>query len=321
MTEVKKHSSKPAIKIGDKFKTNCSGVVEVIWYNHANDIGVRFLNGYERSATSGNLQKGKVKNPTHAPVGYGGAPESAAIVLGSRHTNGMGYGFTVLKYHNYLKVEVKFDSGFQTVTSAASIRKKTISDDLSPSVRGVGFLGVGEYTTKNANKAYKHWVSMMSRGYSEDYKTLFPTYREVSVCKEWHNFQTFVAWCEKQIGFSDKDSVLDKDILFKGNKEYNPSNCVFVPHKINALFVKCDASRGDYPIGVYFATRAGRLSACIGIDGQNVNLGFFNDEETAFSVYKKAKEKHIKHMADKYKDQISKECYDALYNYTVEITD
>ena len=61
-------NNKPRIKVGDKFDTQCYGEIEVIYYNHANDIGVRFGNGYERSATSGNIQKGKVSNPTIPPI-------------------------------------------------------------------------------------------------------------------------------------------------------------------------------------------------------------------------------------------------------------
>jgi hypothetical protein len=55
---------KRAVFVGDVFKTNCQGNVEVIAYNNANDITVRFQSGYERSATSGNLRRGKVKDPT-----------------------------------------------------------------------------------------------------------------------------------------------------------------------------------------------------------------------------------------------------------------
>ena len=45
---------------------------------------------------------------------------------------------------------------------------------------------------------------------------------------------------------------LDKDILYKGNKEYAPDKCIFVPERINKLFLKNDADRGDLPIGVTY---------------------------------------------------------------------
>jgi hypothetical protein len=41
----------------------------------------------------------------------------------------------------------------------------------------------------------------------------------------------------------------------------------------------------------------------------------------AFTKYKKAKEIEIKRLSDEYKPQLTPECYNAMYNYQVEITD
>ena len=40
-----------------------------------------------------------------------------------------------------------------------------------------------------------------------------------------------------------------------------------------------------------------------------------------FQVYKVAKEDYIRHVANKWKNQITEECYQALLNYKIEITD
>jgi uncharacterized iron-regulated protein len=50
-------------------------------------------------------------------------------------------------------------------------------------------------------------------------------------------------------------------------------------------------------------------------------LGYFDTIEEAFQAYKTTKEEHIKEMANRWKDKISEECYRALYNYQVEVTD
>lgn len=47
----------------------------------------------------------------------------------------------------------------------------------------------------------------------------------------------------------------------------------------------------------------------------------YKTKEEAFLVYKQAKEKYIKQVADEYKDKIPKRLYDAMYKYEVEITD
>ena len=55
--------------------------------------------------------------------------------------------------------------------------------------------------------------------------------------------------------------------------------------------------------------------------GKSEHLGFFNTEIEAFNAYKVAKEAFVKEQANKYKSQIDPRAYEALMNYTVEITD
>lgn len=318
--EVKKHS-KPQIKVGDVFKTNCQGDVTVIYYNHANDIGIRFDNGYERSATSGNLQKGKVKDPTSPTRTHARRADEDAIVLGKSYLNNDGFEFSPTKYYNASKIEVTFKSGYVTHATAQHINKGNIRDYMSPTKLSLGIIGVGKYNDVSNSKEYQHWSSMLARTIDKSYKENFPSYKDASVCEEWLSFQVFAAWCHTQENFQREDFVLDKDVLMKGNKHYSPDTCMFMPYKINGLFTKADSRRGDYPIGVYFAAKNSKLGACLRVRGKNVHLGFFVDEQDAFNSYKKAKEKYIQDMAEEFKEVISEKCYKALYDYEVEITD
>jgi hypothetical protein len=320
----KKHTNKPQIKVGDVFETQCFGPIEVISYTNANKIGVRFSNGYERSATSGNIQKGKVSNPTIPPIKNGKRKGGEPITLGKEYTNTLGYKFRPTEYNNNQNVKVVFESGYECVTSLQKIKGGFVTDMLSPSKNGVGILGVGIYTDMDKysrTKEYKHWSSMLARCYDDGYKDNFPAYKNVTMCAEWLNFQTFSAWCNTQKSFHNEDFVLDKDIYVKGNKHYSPETCMFVPYQINGLFTKADTRRGEYPIGVYYFTRAETIAACLRINGVNKNLGYFSDAVTAFEAYKKAKEGYIRDMAETYKEVISEKCYRALYDYQVEITD
>jgi hypothetical protein len=54
---------------------------------------------------------------------------------------------------------------------------------------------------------------------------------------------------------NDRYWHLDKDILVVGNRVYSPETCIFVPTRINNLFVTRESLRGDYPLGV-------KLSKC-----------------------------------------------------------
>ena len=112
---------------------------------------------------------------------------------------------------------------------------------------------------------------------------------------------------------------LDKDILIKGNKIYSPETCIFVPKNINLLFVKSDAKRGDYPIGVNYNKRSGKFVARCGEYGKRVNLGTFRTPEEAFNAYKNAKMDRICELANFYysKNAIKKEVYDNLINLVI----
>ena len=107
--------------------------------------------------------------------------------------------------------------------------------------------------------------------------------------------------------------------MHKGNKEYSPENCCFVPTEINDCFTKRLNERGDYPIGV--RKKGNSIIAQINYMGKKKHLGSFKTVEEAFNAYKIAKEQCIKEYAEKYKGQITDEVYNALINYKVEITD
>ncbi len=94
---------------------------------------------------------------------------------------------------------------------------------------------------------YRKWINMLERCYSIKLHGKHPSYRDCTVCEEWHLFSNFKAWMEKQ---NWKNKHLDKDLLFQGNKVYSPETCCFIFGKINLFMEECNASRGDYPIGV-----------------------------------------------------------------------
>ena len=118
---------------------------------------------------------------------------------------------------------------------------------------------------------------------------------------------------------------LDKDILYKGNKIYSRETCIFVPQKINSLFVKRDNDRGDCPIGVHPNSSGNYQVHCSNGYGKQIPLGTYSSKEEAFSVYKNYKEKLIKDVIDSYEGKIPEPHYsklrNAMYNYKVEIDD
>ena len=233
--------------------------------------------------------------------------------------------FNVLKYNNAKDVEIQFlKTGFETTARLHNIRNGNVKDRYSPSVYGVGILGT-KYPTKvngGNTKEYVLWKHMLQRCYSDVYKKKKPTYESCEVSDNFKYYECFYDWCHKQIGFSNEGWQLDKDLLIKGNKIYSENTCIFIPQEINSLLIKSEATRGEYLIGVSWCNTKKVFVAQVSKNkGKSEHLGFFNAELEAFKAYKEAKESFVKEQANKWKGKIDERAYQALINYTVEITD
>lgn len=160
------------------------------------------------------------------------------------------------------------------------------------------------------------------RGFDEKIKNKHPTYKDVTVNPECYCFQDFGEWFDKNYYEIEGERMhLDKDILVKGNKEYSFNTMVFVPQRINKLFTKRDACRGDLPIGVHYYKASGKYMASCKTLNRQKYLGLYNTPHEAFLAYKEFKERYIKQVADEYKDKIPQRLYDAMYAWEVEEDD
>lgn len=239
---------------------------------------------------------------------------------GERHFSNQGEMCEIIKYINNKCVTIQFKDG--TIVEALpynDIKNGKIKNPNKGVVFNIGFIGQGKYTSTIEGKKTKYydcWYNMLTRGYDEKYKQKQPTYKEVTVCKEWHNFQNFAKWHEENYR---EDYELDKDILIKGSKIYSPKTCAFVPAEINMLFVKSNSKRGNLPIGVHKDKNG--FQAGLNKEGDSIYIGYFNTPQEAFQAYKTVKEDYIKEVADLWKNKIAEPIYTALINYQVEITD
>ena len=233
--------------------------------------------------------------------------------------------FKVLKYNDAKNVEIRFlNTGFETKVQLGSIRNGEVKDPYLPSVYGVGIVGT-KYPTSEGDvktKEYVLWYSMLTRCYNDTYKKQRPTYEGCEVSENFKSYEYFYEWCHNQVGFSNKDWQLDKDLLVKGNKVYSESTCIFIPTEINLVLVKRTALRGENLIGVSWNKRDKAFVAKVNRNkGRQEHLGLFKTEIEAFNAYKHAKESFVKEQANKWKDKIDPRAYEALMNHTVEITD
>ena len=233
--------------------------------------------------------------------------------------------FKILKYNDSRNVVIQFlKTGFETVARLDHIKSGEIKDTYSPSVFDVGIVGTNYPATVNGRitKEYNRWHSMLERCYSDTFKKKYLTYEGCEASENFKYYEYFYEWCQKQIGFNNEGWHLDKDLLIKGNKVYSESTCVFLPQEINKILTKRTTSRGEYLIGICWSkTNKSFVVQVSKGKGKRDYLGYFKTEIEAFNTYKVAKEAFVKEQANKFKSEIDPRAYEALMNYTVEITD
>lgn len=241
----------------------------------------------------------------------------------------------IVEYIDNRNIVVEFQDEYKTKvkTSYGNFKSGSVRNPYHPSIYGIGITGC-KYPTKTESndrptKEYSIWRSILERSFVKKIKEKQPTYEEVTCCNEWINFENFYEWLHSQPNFDKwkrgQRWAVDKDILIKGNKTYSPETCCLVPINVNCLFLKREAQRGKYPIGVRYREDEGFIAFCRNpILDKAVEIGSYSTPENAFYFgYKPYKEKIIKQVAQIEFDNgnITKECYDAMMKYIVEITD
>ena len=249
--------------------------------------------------------------------------------IGKINISNEGYEMKIIKYDNCDNIWIEFQDEYKArvYTSYKAFKKGEVKNPFHKTICDVGYVGIGKYKTRENRKntkAYTTWTNMIKRCYDPYEINRHLTYIDSYVCDEWLCFQNFAKWFYKNYyEIPNERMCVDKDILIKGNKIYSPETCLIVPNRINVLFIKCDKSRGKYPIGVCFYKNKFMCQCRIYENNKQKQkyLGLYNTLEEAFCAYKKFKESYIKQVADEYKDLIPQRLYDAMYKYEVEIND
>ena len=250
---------------------------------------------------------------------------------GEEGCNNFGSKMIIVGYRNIRDIDIYFpeyDFTFKHV-QYDNFKKGKIKCLYEPRYYGKGYLGEGKYKVKENGKhtdEFKIWHGMLQRCYDPKYQEKYPTYKGCKVEDYLLNFQNMAEWInENYYEVPGEVMCLDKDILYKGNKVYSRDTCIFVPERINLLFVKHDNARGKNPIGVSDLPSGNYQAYCNNGYGKQVYLGVYSTKEEAFRVYKEYKEKLIKDTIDSYEGKIPEPHYSrlkiAMYNYKVEITD
>lgn len=247
--------------------------------------------------------------------------------IGQSNINNFGFNMTVVDTTKGHNVIVRFDDGYQKECDYFNFKKGEVKNPNQPSVYGVGYLGEGKHLVRDSNgklfNKYSKRSGIISRCYNEKYHIKQPTYKDCTICEDWHNYQNFGNWYEENYyEIEDEVMQLDKDILTKGNKIYSPSTCIFVPQCINLLFTsRKHLRKKGFPVGVSNYKNTKLYEAKCSIDNKQMHCGAFETTELAFLKYKEVKEATIKQKANEYKDVIPDKLYKAMCAYEIRITD
>jgi len=210
--------------------------------------------------------------------------------IGETHKTTEGYDAEIIDgglRHSHVTISIKGEGLQEYIKEDANYRNVIIGNvkyPYHPSVCGIGYYGIGKYKSREnhkSTKACEKWRSMLGRCYSDKCHVDAPTYRGVTVCPKWHNYQVFAEWFEEHYveGYE-----LDKDLLALPNttKRYCENTCVFIPQVLNAFITTANS------IG-YSQRLSGRYTAGIGVNGKGMNLGTYDTPEEAYNAYKEAR--------------------------------
>lgn len=240
----------------------------------------------------------------------------AKIEVGDVFTNNKGCSATVIRYVNNKNITIKFhdEYAYEMITNGANLTIGSFKNPYHPIIFGVGIFGVGKYRAmigRKDTKEYTVWRHMIGRCYSENLSSKNLSYKDCTVCPEWHNFQNFAEWYVNH-EFYGMGYQIDKDILVRGNKVYSPETCTLVPHEINTMLCDNPTKRGCLPIGVCYAKDRGKYGASVMIEKRKKHLGFFMTADEASSAYAVAKSDYIVLKSIEYREVIEHKVFVAL---------
>lgn len=244
-----------------------------------------------------------------------------SIKLDDKFTNYQGSSFHIIQYINANKILIEFDDEYkhQMITRTERIKSGIIKNPFAPSVYGVGYIGVGEFSViENGKKTQEYgiWHAMIQRCYDDKFQERNPAYKGCTVSSDWLNFQIFAKWYTSQ-EYSNKGYQIDKDILKHGNKIYSKDNCCLVPKEINSLFTGIDSYSDKYPKGVCYHKATKKYIAALGNGKAKKYIGVFKTVDDALQAYSAAKKQRIKELAIKWQGEIDSNVFDALMQRTI----
>ena len=218
--------------------------------------------------------------------------------IGSEFISNNEYTFKVIDggtKKNYALCILIDEPKFQpTELNISSLKKGEVKNPYERIICNVGYIGQGRSANKNKKETveYATWRAMIKRAYDRKTHERQPTYKDVTVCDEWHNYQVFAEWFDENYidGYE-----LDKDLLGNGDKIYSPNTCCFIPARVNSFISNKLSTNTSGHIGAVLHKRDNIWESQIRVYNEEENkserkyLGRFSTAEEASEAYKSAR--------------------------------
>jgi len=167
--------------------------------------------------------------------------KKAKYKIGDIYITKQGYNIELIEHTSYNDNLIRFENGHIVKSAMKEVLNGGIKNPFCPSVCNIGYFGVGGYKSKNNDKKtieYQTWRDVIKRCYNEKQLIRYPTYKNVTMCEDWLNFQNFARWFTENFPIIEGVKFrIDKDLLQQDikNKIYSPSTCIFLPESINSF--------------------------------------------------------------------------------------
>lgn len=223
------------------------------------------------------------------------------IFLGDYFYNVTKCVAVVVEYTNKNNIVVEFndDPNQRITTTARALVSGRFRNPYYRRAGEQGYTGVGDFNISekgNLTAVYKDWVKLFDN----------------KVDPEWHNFQNFAQWRTTQPGH-EEGWVLNKDLLYPGNRVYSPVACMLIPKQFDSILSYENKSKNKLPPGV---SRCGKKYQVHFMALRTP--GVFETPEEAFQDYKSKKEAFIKELVEtKYMFMLPGKTRNALLAYRV----
>lgn len=244
-------------------------------------------------------------------------PRESQVKVGMTFKTNKCGDIIIVNYVNAHDVLVKFvNTGTELRSSTSHILKGLVSDPYAPLLYGIGKVGSKylSYDRESGDfvKEYSTWAGMFARCYGSHKSSDSYSRNCVTVAPEFHSYEEFYEFFTKLPNAYEDGWQLDKDLFFNGT--YSPASVCMLPSEINVAMTFTDSRKtnttfpGVKKAGNSFYARHRKNDV-------EHHIGSFKTEKEAFDAYSKAKHDWVCELAEKYKEKLPENVFDALMNW------